>query len=297
MIWLIGAKGMLASEIALQMKQAGVAFIGTDAEVDITDRNALFAFTDEHAGIDWIINCAAYTAVDRQEDDAERAELLNASGPSNIAEAAKRCGARFIHISTDYVFDGSGSVPYTEDMPVCPASVYGRTKAHGEANVRAILPDHSWIIRTAWLYGFDGKNFVYTMTRIFNEKEKAQVVDDQKGTPTFAGDLARAILTLVEKVSESEASIAPGIYHFSNLGEITWYDFACAIYKLGKHYGRITSDCRIEPCTSAVFIQKANRPAYSVLSKDKITQSLGIQIPEWQDSLEFFMKSDRFQNV
>lgn len=294
MIWLIGAKGMLASEIALQMKEKGIPFIGTDAEVDITDKEALFAFTDAHPGIDWIINCAAYTAVDKQEDDAERAELLNATGPANIAEAAKRAGARLIHISTDYVFDGTGKVPYTEDMSVCPASVYGRTKAHGEANVQRILPDASFIIRTAWLYGFDGKNFVYTMTRIFSEKDQANVVNDQKGTPTFAGDLAYTILKVIEKVNASAASVEPGIYQFSNLGEITWYDFACAIYEEGRKAGRINHECMISPCSSEVFIQKAKRPAYSVLSKDKITQALGITIPEWRTSLIEFMKSERF---
>lgn len=294
MIWLIGSKGMLASEIALQMKQNSIPFIGTDTEVDITDENALFSFIDEHEEIDWIINCAAYTAVDKQEDDSDRAEMLNSQGPLYIAEAARYAGVKLIHISTDYVFDGTGKVPYTEDMPVCPASVYGRTKARGEQNVRNILPDSSYIIRTAWLYGFDGKNFVYTMTRIFNEKESAMVVNDQKGTPTFAGDLAHAILTLINKVTDKPDSVEPGIYHFSNLGEITWYDFACMIYEEGKKQARIENECTINPCTSEVFIQKAKRPAYSVLSKEKIMKALGISIPDWKESLSNFMKNERF---
>lgn len=294
MIWLIGSKGMLASEIALQMKENNIPFIGTDAEVDITNEDALFSFIDEHDEIDWIINCAAYTAVDKQEDDAERAELLNAIGPKNIAEAARYNGAKLIHISTDYVFDGTGNVPYKEDMPVCPASVYGRTKAHGEENVRSVLPDSSYIIRTAWLYGFDGKNFVYTMTRIFTEKDSAMVVNDQKGTPTFAGDLASAILTLIKKVNGNSESVEPGVYQFSNIGEISWYDFACAIYEEGKKAGRITHDCQISPCNSDAFPQKAKRPAYSVLSKEKITKALEITIPEWRKSLVRFMKDSRF---
>lgn len=294
MIWLIGSKGMLASEISFQLKKEGIPFVGTDSEVDITDKQALYDFCDAHKDIDWIINCAAYTAVDKQEDDEEKAELLNSMGPGNIAEAAKKAGARLIHLSTDYVFDGKGTVPYTEEMSVCPESVYGRTKALGEEMIRLLLPNHSFIIRTAWLYGFDGKNFVYTMTRLFNERESVKVVNDQKGTPTYAGDLASAILKLISKVNENEESVKNGIYHFSNLGEITWYDFACAIYEEGRNSGRIIHECLISPCSSDEYIQKAKRPAYSVLCKDKIMQSLGITIPQWQESLSLFMNNERF---
>lgn len=294
MIWLIGSKGMLASEIAYQLKDKGIDFIGTDADVDITDIKALNGFAKKHDNINWIINCAAYTAVDKQEDDEERAELLNAYGPANIADTAREIGAKLIHISTDYVFDGTGKSPYTEDMPVCPASVYGRTKAKGEVFVREKLPENSYIIRTAWLYGFDGKNFVYTMTRLLSEKDKVQVVNDQKGTPTYAGDLAAAILKLIDKVNEDEKSVEPGIYHFSNMGEITWYDFACEIFRLGKEKGLIKNNCYVSSCSSVEFVQKAKRPAYSVLSKEKITQALGLNIPEWQVSLSEFFADKRF---
>lgn len=294
MIWLIGSKGMLASEIAYQLKDKGMAFIGTGREVDVTDRQALYAFHETHRDIDVIINCAAYTSVDRQEDDGEKAALINAEGPANIAETARKFGSWLIHISTDYVFDGNSTSPYTEDMAVCPSCVYGTTKAEGEKKVLSILPEKSFIIRTSWLYGFDGKNFVYTMTRLMSEEKKVRVVNDQKGTPTFAGDLADAIILLVEKINLHEKGILSGIYHFSDMGEITWYDFARAIYTIGREKGSITSDCIVEPCTSEDMVQKAKRPAYSVLCKDKISRSLGISIPDWKQSLEYFMSNPRF---
>lgn len=294
MIWLIGSKGMLGSEIAFQMKKKDIPFIGTNSEKDITDREVLFAFAEAYPGIEWIINCAAYTEVDRQEDDVDKADLLNAIGPANIADVAKKTGAKLIHISTDYVFDGKGSVPYTEDMKICPESVYGKTKAHGEIYVRNILPDASFIIRTSWLYGFDGENFVYNMIRQFNKKESVQVVNDQKGTPTFAGNLAEVVLTLIKKENTEPESVKPGIYHYSNAGETTWFNFACAIYEEAKRTGRIRNNCRITPCSSHDFIHKARRPAYSVLNKDKITQILGLNTPDWQVSLTKFMNDKRF---
>lgn len=293
MIWLIGSKGMLGSEIEFQLKEQNIPFIGTDKEVDITKKSALFDFTDTYSGIDWIINCAAYTDVDEQENNKEKAELINTTGAANIAETAKRINARLIHISTDYVFDGTNIIPYTEDMKISPSNVYGITKAQGEVCIENIIPENSYIIRTSWLYGFCGENFVYTITHLCSEKNQIKVVNDQTGSPTFAGDLAATILKLIDKINKNPKTVDPGIYHYSNNGEITYYEFACEIYEEGKKAGIITNKCQIFPCKSEDFPQKAKRPAYSVLCKSKIMQALETQIPDWKESLEYFMSSPR----
>ncbi|MCM1320697.1 MAG: dTDP-4-dehydrorhamnose reductase [Bacteroides sp.] len=292
-LWLIGCSGMLGAEIARQCTQSGIPFVGTDREIDITDRNALEAFAESDGKCSWIVNCAAYTAVDKAEDEIDAARRLNTDGPRNIAAAAKKTGAKLIHISTDYVFDGSASVPYTEDTEKCPASVYGETKAAGEDAVLALLPESSYIIRTAWLYGYDGKNFVYTMTRAMNEYDSRMVVDDQRGTPTFAKDLADVILRII-KSEQNDALVPAGIYHCTDIGNISWFDFASEIYRLGREKKLITSECEIIPCKTNQFPTKAKRPAYSVLSKEKIQKALGITLPHWQESLDAFMSSPLF---
>lgn len=287
MIWLIGNKGMLGTEVARQLEENKIDFIGTDRDVDFTDEAATEKFT---AGkkIDFIINCAAYTAVDKAESEYELAEKLNADGPRNIARLAKRIGAKLVHISTDYVFDGSGCTPRTEDMEINPIGVYGETKAHGEKAV-AEETDEFYIIRTAWLYGWAGKNFVYTMIRAMNTHDSIKVVNDQKGTPTFAGDLAAVIVKIIK------SNVPYGIYHCTDLGEITWWDFTNEIKRQGIECGLVVNPgCAVNPCSTEEYPTPAKRPAYSVLSKDKIQKALGIKLPDWKESLGIFLKSDMF---
>lgn len=289
MVWLIGCKGMLGTEIARQLKNSNIDYIGTDIDVDITKLEVLEDFANKNPKIDWIINCSAYTAVDKAEDDKDFANLLNNIGPKNISSVAKKINAKMIHISTDYVFDGTGNIPYTEDMDLKPIGVYGQTKADGEKSVIDSGCEY-YIFRTAWLYGYDGKNFVYTMLKLMESKQELSVVSDQKGTPTFAGDLANCVI----KTITSKNQIPCGIYHCTDLGEITWYDFACEIYKQGKATGKLSNECKINPCSTDEFPTKAKRPAYSVLSKEKIQQALGIALPMWNESLNVFMNSPLF---
>lgn len=288
MIWLIGCKGMLGTEIARQLSENKIEFVGTDIDVDITNPQALESFA-QGKEISYIINCSAYTAVDKAESDADFVKKLNEDGPRNIAKLAKQIQAKMIHISTDYVFDGSGSSPYTEDMPIAPIGVYGKTKAAGEETVRQSLAEH-YIIRTAWLYGWAGKNFVYTMIRAMNTHDSVKVVNDQKGSPTFAGDLADVIIKIIQK-----KNVPYGTYHCTDLGEITWWDFTNEIKKKGIELGLITNrDCVVNPCTTDEYPTPAKRPAYSVLSKDKIQKTLGTTLPLWKDSLALFLKSEFF---
>ena len=294
MVWLIGCKGMLGSEIARQLTENSIEFIGTDINVDITDIEALRSFARSHH-FDWIINCAAYTAVDKAESDRDLAKKLNEIAPGNIAEVAKEVGAVMIHISTDYVFDGTGSTPMTEDMAVAPDSVYGVTKAAGERQV-AEHTDRYYILRTAWLYGWAGRNFVYTMIKAMNTHDSVKVVNDQKGTPTFAGTLAGVILKIIQ--GTSEPAVPYGIYHCTDLGEITWWDFSNEIKAQGIKTGVLTNpECTVIPCTTAEYPTAAKRPAYSVLCKDKIQKALGITLPQWQDSLRTFMTSPLFDTA
>ncbi|MCR5765516.1 MAG: dTDP-4-dehydrorhamnose reductase [Treponema sp.] len=288
MLWLIGCKGMLGTEIARQLSENKMDFIGTDIDVDITNPQALADFT-HGKNISYIINCSAYTAVDKAESDADFAKKLNEDGPRNIANLAEQIHAKMIHISTDYVFDGTGTSPYTEDMPIAPIGVYGKTKATGEAAVRQSLKEH-YIIRTAWLYGWAGKNFVYTMIKAMNTHDSVKVVNDQKGSPTFAGDLADVIIKLINK-----QTVPYGTYHCTDLGEITWWDFTNEIKKQGIEAGLITNkNCVVNPCATSEYPTPAKRPAYSVLCKDKIQNALGITLPDWKESLKKFIESDLF---
>ena len=313
MIWLIGCKGMLGSEVARQLDQNKYNWVGTDKEVDITDREALSAFeksvetssyldttrTDKH--IKWIINCSAYTNVDKAEEETELADKLNNEGALNIARTARSIGAKLIHISTDYVFNGKGNQPYTEDMEKNPLGIYGKTKSDGEDAIQKEMTQF-YILRTAWLYGYDGKNFVYTMTNLMNSHDQIRVVNDQKGTPTCAVDLASVILKIIEKSDNATEAFGkhsaptPGIYHFTNAGETTWYNFATEIYHFGRKYGRIKNECKVNACTTEEYGANVQRPAYSVLSKDKICRELKIKLPEWRVSLEKFIKGERFKS-
>ena len=294
MIWVIGYKGMLGTEICRQLAENNIQFVRTDIDVDITDFKALLEFARVWS-VKWIINCAAYTAVDKAESDVELAKKLNEAGPANIARVADLMGARLIHISTDYVFDGTGNTPRTEDMPVAPIGVYGVTKAAGEKAVMNNCKNY-FILRTAWLYGWAGKNFVYTMIRAMNTHDAVKVVNDQKGTPTFARDLAKVILEII-----SRGSLTPyGIYHVTDIGEITWWDFTNEIKKQGIEAGWINEtgkNCVVNPCTTDEYPTPAKRPAYSVLSKDKIQQALEITLPDWKKSLKEFLTNPLFDKT
>jgi dTDP-4-dehydrorhamnose reductase len=307
MIWLIGNRGMLGTEFSLLLESRGIPFVGTDREVDIANPAALASFAEKETAagrpFNWIINCAAYTAVDRAEDDVEACRRLNTQGAANIARCAEKAGAGIIHISTDYVFNGRGTRPYREDDPADPIGVYGLTKRDGEMAVLENNP-RSYIIRTAWLYGRYGGNFVHTMLRLMKERDEVKVVNDQRGSPTWAFDLARIILALMEAADgpadagggfrastpNSLCAIDPGIYHFTNEGDITWFDFARKIYEQGRGLGLLTKDCVVKPCTSAEFPAKVKRPAYSVLDKGKIKKALGMEAAGWEESLEKFME-------
>jgi len=247
--------------------------------LDITDEAAVEqAVADNDIHI--IVNCAAYTAVDAAEDNEQLAARLNAEAVGIMARVAKRHGARMVHVSTDYVFDGKGCIPYTEDMPTNPQSAYGRTKLDGERQLLDTLGGDAVILRTAWLYSPYGKNFVKTMLSLGKDKPALKVVFDQVGTPTCARDLAAAIVTVM-----SAPQWHGGVYHFSDEGVISWYDFTLAIHRLAG----ITT-CDVQPCHSDEFPAKAHRPSYSVLDKTKFKTTFGVKVPYWLDSLEATIK-------
>lgn len=274
-ILITGCNGQLGNEIQLLEKEdAANNYFNTDvAELDITNVEAIEQFLAAN-NIDGIVNCAAYTAVDKAEANEELCTLLNAEAPSYLAHAIEKRGGWMIQISTDYVFDGTQHLPYQEDEDTCPNSVYGRTKLVGEFNVLKLC-QQSMVIRTAWLYSTFGNNFVKTMIRLGNERPELGVVADQIGTPTYARDLARIIMTAISK------GIQPGIYHFTNEGVASWYDFTKAIHRLAG----ITT-CHVRPLHTSEYPTAAQRPPYSVLDKTKIKQTYGIEIPYWEESLK-----------
>lgn len=270
-----GCRGQLGSELQdIAEDYESLDLLFTDyTELDITDRKAVRMFVEDH-GVDCIVNCAAYTAVDKAEADEARADVLNHVAPGYLARAVHARGGQMVHVSTDYVFDGTAHVPYREDAPTCPATAYGRTKLAGEEAVKQECPE-SAIIRTAWLYSTFGNNFVKTMLRLGREKESLGVIFDQIGTPTYARDLAAAIFAVLEQ------GIVPGIYHFSNEGVISWYDFTKAIHRIAGIAG-----CKVRPLHTEEYPAPAARPHYSVLDKTKIKETYHIEIPYWEDSLE-----------
>ena len=274
-ILITGCNGQLGNEMQLLEKEdAANNYFNTDvAELDITDVEAIEQFLAAN-NIDGIVNCAAYTAVDKAEANEEFCTLLNAEAPGYLAHAIGKRGGWMIQISTGYVFDGTQHLPYQEDEDTCPNSVYGRTKLVGEFNVLKLC-QQSMVIRTAWLYSTFGNNFVKTMIRLGNERPELGVIADQIGTPTYARDLARIIMTAISK------GIQPGIYHFTNEGVASWYDFTKAIHRLAG----ITT-CHVRPLHTSEYPTAAQRPPYSVLDKTKIKQTYGIEIPYWEESLK-----------
>ena len=273
-ILVTGCNGQLGNEMQLLEKENPQhTYFNTDvAELDITNQEAIEQFVASHE-IDGIVNCAAYTAVDKAEENEALCQKLNAEAPAYLAQAVGKRGGWMIQISTDYVFDGTHYTPYTEDEDTCPNSVYGKTKLLGELNVQKLC-EQSMIIRTAWLYSTFGNNFVKTMMRLGQEKPELGVIFDQIGTPTYAHDLAVAIFAAINK------GIVPGVYHFSNEGVISWYDFTKAIHRIAG-----IKDCKVRPLHTAEYPTPAHRPHYSVLDKTKIKQTYGIEIPYWEESL------------
>ena len=274
-ILVTGCKGQLGSELRLlEASHGNHCYFNTDVEeLDITNQMAVDAFVAKQH-IDGIVNCAAFTAVDKAETDKELCTALNTVAPAYLASAIERRGGWMIHISTDYVFDGTSHVPYQEDATPSPDSVYGSTKLAGELAVSKFC-QRSVIIRTAWLYSPFGNNFVKTMIRLGKERQELGVVFDQIGTPTYAHDLANAILHIVE------SGIQPGVYHYSNEGVISWYDFTKAIHRIAK-----IDNCKVKPIHTADYPTPAHRPPYSVLDKSKIKDVYGLEIPYWEESLK-----------
>ena len=278
-ILITGANGQLGNEMQVLAKEnTQHEYIFTDVqELDICDEQAVRTFVKEN-GVEVIVNCAAYTAVDKAEDDEAFADKLNHLAPGYLAAAAEEVGAALIQVSTDYVFDGTAHLPYTEEVAPCPNSAYGRTKLAGEEAVMQKC-SRAMVIRTAWLYSIYGNNFVKTMIRLGKEREQLGVIFDQIGTPTYANDLARAIMAAINQ------GVVPGIYHYSNEGVCSWYDFAQEIASAMRH-----DKCKINPCHSNEFPSKVTRPPFSVLDKTKIKTTFGIEIPHWRDSMLYCLQ-------
>ena len=279
-ILVTGSNGQLGSELqALAPAHDDTCrFFFTDvAELDITDRQAVYSFIEQNR-ISVIVNCAAFTAVDKAESEPELCNLLNHIAPGYLAEAIASVGGTMIQISTDYVFDGTSCKPYKEEDITNPQTVYGRTKLAGEESVIRTCAG-SMVIRTAWLYSTYGNNFVKTMLRLGKERDKLGVVADQIGTPTYARDLANAILTVIEK------GIKPGVYHFTNEGTCSWYDFTKAIHRMEG-----IENCEVSPIHTEDYPVPAKRPHYSVLDKTKIKQTYGLDIRWWEDALKDCLK-------
>lgn len=291
-ILVTGANGQLGNEMRLISKEMTDHFIFTDVTeveglettlLDITNLEAVKEVVKTHK-VDCIVNCAAYTNVDKAETDVDFCRTLNAKAPQNLAIAMKEAGGLLIHVSTDYVFGGDPyNIPCREDQKGTPTGVYGLTKLEGEENIKAAGCDYV-IIRTAWLYSEFGKNFVKTMLNLTATKPQLKVVFDQAGTPTYAYDLAKAIEVVLKDYAKEQPTSAyskTGIYHFSNEGVCSWYDFTKTIAAMAGH-----TECDIQPCHSNEFPSPVKRPAYSVLDKTKIKETFGIRIPYWTDSLK-----------
>lgn len=279
-VLITGANGQLGNEMRRLGAVSPNEYIFTDvAELDITDKAAVAEFVKSN-NVEIIVNCAAYTNVDKAEDDEATAELINATAVRNLAEAVKAVDGTLFHVSTDYVFGSEGNTPRTEDMPTNPLGVYGKTKLHGEQAI-AEVGAKAIIIRTAWLYSEFGNNFLKTMLRLTAEKESLNVVFDQVGSPTYAGDLALAIFSIIEGGVYAGNE---GVYHFSNEGVCSWYDFATEIAAAAGH------ECVVMPCHSNEFPSKVTRPPFSVLDKTKIKTTFGIEIPHWRDSMLYCLQ-------
>lgn len=274
-ILITGSKGQLGNELQKAAKRfPNFRYIFTDVdELDICNKSALDNFVKENR-IEIIVNCAAYTAVDKAEEEVEKCFAINAQAVKNIGEIAETYQIKVVHISTDYVFDGKSYKPYTEEMEVSPDTVYGKSKLQGEKFLQSVC-NQCIVIRTSWLYSSYGNNFVKTMLRLGKERNSVKVIFDQIGTPTYAADLAEIILKIL-----SQNNFISGIYHFSNEGVCSWYDFATAIFKIAH------VNCLVHPIETKDYPAPAPRPYYSVLNKSKIKNTFGLSIAHWEESLE-----------
>lgn len=281
-ILVTGANGQLGREAVLTLQADGVRCValGRD-EVDFSRPGSVAGAIADYAA-DWVINCAAYTGVDSAESDREQAFTVNRDAARAVAEGVRRSGGRLLHVSTDFVFDGEKSRPYKEDDATAPLGIYGRSKLEGEQAVREVIPD-AVILRTAWVYGVHGRNFVKTILRLATEREELRVVDDQIGTPSWTADIVKAMRRLM-------AVEAVGTYHFTNEGTASWYDFAREIVEFARQAGFPVVAGRIVPIPTEEFPTPARRPAYSVLSKVRIRAALDYQIPHWRSSLHAMLK-------
>jgi len=275
-ILVTGANGQVGSEIQeLSSTYHDNTFTFTDrTQLDITNKEAIKRIVEKER-IDVIVNCAAYTAVDKAETDEENTDKINHQATKNLAEIAKEKNLKLIHISTDYVFDGKNYKPYEEDDQTNPNSIYGKTKLSGEQSIQEISPKNTIMIRTSWVYSSYGANFVKTMLNLGKTKEKLTVINDQVGTPTYAKDLAKAILDIIPQIDNDK----PEIYHYSNEGVLSWYDFAKEIMKMAK------LRCKIDPIATKDYPTPATRPHFSLLNKAKIKQRYQVEVPFWKDSL------------
>lgn len=281
-ILVTGANGQLGNSIRLKTNQhPQYKFLFTDVDtLDITDAAAVKAMVKDNQ-VNYILNCAAYTAVDKAEDNEDLCRRLNCDAVHVLGEAAREANAKIIHVSTDYVFSGTNYRPYKETDDTRPVSAYGRTKLAGEEALVKVCPD-AVIIRTAWLYSEFGNNFVKTVLRLGKERDQLGFVFDQAGTPTYAGDLAEAILTIV--TADEKGTFVPGIYHYSNEGVCSWYDFTVKVLQIAG------IECNVRPIETKDYPTRAVRPPYSVLNKGKIKETYGITIPHWEESLRICLK-------
>ncbi|QNM92768.1 dTDP-4-dehydrorhamnose reductase [Aliarcobacter cryaerophilus] len=279
-ILVTGSNGQVGSEIKELASKYSYNFFFTDRNnIDITSKDDIRKFCQTNS-INVIINCAAYTAVDKAQSDIENADLVNRKAVKKLSIIAKELNIKLIHISTDYVFDGKNFKPYVEEFQTNPQSVYGKTKLDGENEIRDINPLNSIIIRTSWVYSYYGNNFVKTMLRLGKEKEELGVIFDQVGTPTYAKDLAKTILDIIPQIENSKVEI----YNYSNEGVLSWYDFAKEIMKMAK------LNCKINPIETYQYPTPAKRPHFSLLNKSKIKSKFNLEIPYWKDGLDDCLK-------
>ena len=282
-VLVVGSAGQLGQALAATMPES-VEYVGADLpDLDITNAEQVVSFCRQLQP-DVIINTAAYTAVDRAESDVELATAVNVDGPRNVAQAAGDIGARLVHISTDFVFDGSASTPYDVDAPTNPLSVYGRTKRDGETAVLDALPQSSVVVRTAWLYSRTGQNFVKTMLRLMAERDELRVVADQVGTPTWANSLAAAVWSIVR------APEAVGVLHWTDGGSASWHEFAVAIQETALELGVLQKKAKVEAIASSEYPTAATRPAYSVLDCSKTSAVIGMQQADWRTNLRLMLE-------
>ncbi|UCB46220.1 MAG: dTDP-4-dehydrorhamnose reductase [Spirochaetota bacterium] len=282
MIWLLGNRGQLGQDVEQLLVEKQEKFISSDIEVDKRDKERLKSFVNGKQ-VDWIVDCSAYTAVDRAEKEPDKAFGVNAHGTLNIAEIACDKALKLIYISTDYIFNGEKEGAYSEDDTPGPLGVYGKSKLEGEINIKNNVKEY-YIIRTSWLYGHHGNNFVNTMLDLLNKKSEVKVVADQWGSPTWTKDLARVMVHIIESDNGEY-----GVYHYSGEGKTSWFYFTQEIYARARTHGIVKRDVKISPITTEEYPADARRPRNSYLSKDKIKTSFKIEVPRWQDSLEEFL--------